>query len=46
LEQDEHPDTMASLKVAEKILQRKLVIPEKPEEIAAAEQIPYHFNAD
>ena len=37
---------MASLKVAEKILQRKLVIPEKPEEIAAAEQIPYHFNAD
>ena len=37
---------MASLKVAEKILKRKLVIPEKPEEVDAAEQIPYHFNAE
>jgi hypothetical protein len=37
---------MASLKVAENLLKRKLTIPEKPEEVAAAEQVPYHFNAD
>jgi hypothetical protein len=46
LDKQEFPETMDSLKEAEKLLNKKLVIPPKPAPIKTAEAIPYHFDAD
>ena len=35
-----------SLKIAEKLYGRKLEIPEKPEPLKLANQVPYHFDPE